>query len=137
MKGVIFLTVISIFFLVSACESDSKQTQDDVVDIVGFWEGTYITDGRPDLEPQYLNLLIKSDGTITAEGSYLSSIRINVGTWNLEDEILKFQVSNVYGGEVPNPQVGNAVFDPEGTLKGSIVNLSGSGSVKFEMVKRR
>ncbi|MBK7426186.1 MAG: hypothetical protein IPI60_03670 [Saprospiraceae bacterium] len=136
MKGIFLLSLLSCFFLASACESEIKKTVETEVDIVGFWEGTYTTDGRPELEPQYLNLLIKSDGTLTSEGSYLSNIRINIGTWDLEGDIFKYQVTNVYGGDVPNPQVGTATFDTQGRLEGSIVNLSGTGSVRFEMVKR-
>lgn len=137
MRQILLLSILSSMYLLSACENETNQTKEEIVDIVGFWEGTYTTDGRPDLEPQYLNLLIKSDGSLTAEGSYLSGIRINIGTWELDGDILKFQVSNVYGGEVPNPQVGTATFDPQGRLEGRIVNLSGTGSVKFEMVKRK
>ncbi len=120
----------------SSCKEEVQKPED--TNIIGFWEGTYITIGRPDLDPQYINLLIKENGTLTNESSYLSNIRINTGTWNLEGNKLMFQISNVYGGEVPNPQTGTAEFDAEGHLKNGIIkNLSGTGSAEFEMVKRK
>lgn len=138
MRQLLILSILSSIVLLSACTGEKNQTEDEIVDIVGFWEGTYTTDGRPDLEPQYYNLLIKSDGTLTNEGSWFSSTRINIGTWELKENILKFHVSNVMGGEGPNPQIGTATFDKRGKLvDGVIQNLSGSTSSRFELVKRK
>lgn len=138
MKGIFLLSLLSCFFLASACESEIKKTVETEVDIVGFWEGTYTLEDRPDMEPQYYNLLIKSDGTVTNEGIWFSNTRINIGTWELKDSILKFHVSNVMGGQGPNPQIGTAIFDKKGKLEeGRIENLSGSGTSKFELIKRK
>lgn len=131
------LCILSSLILLSSCNGKKNQNNDEVVDIVGFWEGTYTTVGRPDLEPQYINFLIKEDGTVTNESVFMSEIRINLGTWELNSNVFKIQLSNVYGGEIPNPQTGTAEFDPTGFLKkGVIKNLSGSGIAEFEMVRR-
>ena len=136
MRILVFLFIIINLVLLSSCKEEVQKQED--TNIIGFWEGTYTTIGRPDLDPQYINFLIKENGTLTNESSYLSNIRINTGTWNLEGNKLMFQISNAYGGEVPNPQTGTVEFDAEGYLKNGIIkNLSGTGSAEFEMVKRK
>lgn len=138
MRCILYLCTLSSFLLLSSCEGDSKHIEEEVVDIVGFWEGTYTIEDRPDLEPQYYNLLIKSDGTVTNEGIFFSDTKINIGTWELKGNELKFHVSNVMGGQGPNPQIGTAIFDKSGTLEdGKIENLSGSARSRFELVKRK
>ncbi len=130
------LHILCLLGVLSSCSD--KDVKHEQVDIVGFWEGTYITVGRPDLEPQYLNFLIKEDGTVTNESSFMSEIRINTGTWELSDSKIKFHLSNIYGGEMPNPQSGTADFDATGFLKnGVIINMSGTGAAEFELAKRK
>ena len=133
-------TSIAILFglvLIASCKNEEAQIV-ETVDIVGFWEGTITIDGSAEVEPQYANLLIKEDGTVTNEGQWFSEQRINVGTWELKNNNFKYFVTNVYGGENPNPQVGKADFDPTGkSLSGIWQNLSGSNSGTFEMVKRK
>lgn len=136
MRKMILVNLIIPMILVSSCQDISHKNEH--LDIIGFWEGTYTTTGRPELEPQYINFLIKNDGTVTNESSFMSEIRINIGTWELTGNDFKIQLSNIYGGEIPNPQSGTAEFDPGGFLKkGIIKNLSGTGAAEFEMQKRR
>jgi hypothetical protein len=134
MRFFISLFAFSILVIMNSCEEKVQKIEE--VDIIGFWEGTYKIDGRPEVEPQYMNFLIKSDGTVTNEGVWFSSQRINLGTWELKDSTFKFNISNAIGGEGPNPQVGSAIFVKSGKLvNGKILNLSGSTSASFEMEK--
>ena len=108
------------------------------MDVIGFWEGEITVHGKPDIDPQYVNLLVKKDGTVTNEGQWFNELRINVGTWELNGNAFKYQVSNVVGGENPNPLMGTAILDPSGKLIDGIwQNLSGSNSGTFEMTKRK
>lgn len=128
--------VVCILFLMASCQQ--KVQNNNEVDIIGFWEGEITIHGRPDVDPQYVNLLIKKDGTVTNEGQWFNELRINLGTWELRDKIFKYQVSNIVGGENPNPLVGTATFDSSGKLVDGVwQNLSGTNSGTFEMVKRQ
>lgn len=125
--------------LLSSCKNEQISSNgSDVTDIIGFWEGEFIVHGRSDIDPQYLNLLIKEDGTVTNENQWFSEVRINLGTWELKGSAFKYQVSNFVGGENPNPLIGTAIFDSSGKLvEGEWQNLSGSNSGTFELVKRK
>lgn len=135
MRYILFLLVVSNLIFLNSCEE--KVQVKDKVEIIGFWEGEFIIHGRPDIDPQYLNLLVKKDGTVTNESQWFDGLRINIGTWELHGNAFRYQVSNVVGGENPNPLKGTATFDPGGKLlEGVWQNLSGSNSGTFEMVKR-
>ena len=135
-KWPLFLLFVGNLIIFSSCKQ--KVQNIDKVDIIGFWEGEITIDGRPDVDPQYVNLLVKEDGTVTNEGQWFNELRINVGRWELKGNAFKYQVSNVVGGQSPNPLVGTATFDPSGKLVDGVwQNLSGSNSGTFEMVKRQ
>jgi hypothetical protein len=137
MRGIFSLSILSGFFLLCACKGEIKESAEKV-DIVGFWEGEFLIQGRPEIDPQYLNLLVKKDGTVTNESHWFNGLRINLGTWELNGNAFKYQVSNFVGGENPNPLIGTATFDPSGKLvEGKWQNLSGTNSGTFELVKRK
>lgn len=138
MKNLSLIILTGLIFLV-ACKNESLSNRNiESTFIEGFWEGEYKINDRPDIDPQYINLLVKKDGSVTNECSWFNELRINLGTWELKDNAFKYQVSNVVGGENPNPLIGSATFDPTGKLvEGIWQNLSGSNSGTFEMVKRK
>ncbi|MBK7426185.1 MAG: hypothetical protein IPI60_03665 [Saprospiraceae bacterium] len=136
MRFIISVFVLSNLLLLSSCQE--KVQSNNKEDIIGFWEGEITVHGKPDIDPQYVNLLVKKDGTVTNEGQWFNELRINVGTWELKGNAFKYQVSNVVGGENPNPLMGTAILDPSGKLIDGIwQNLSGSNSGTFEMTKRK
>ncbi len=135
-RFLIALFVVCNAVLMNSCQKVVKSSTE--VDIIGFWEGEITIDGRAEVDPQYVNLLIKKDGTVTNEGQWFNELRINLGTWELKNNIFQYRVSNIVGGENPNPLIGTATFDPSGKLvEGKWQNLSGSNSGTFEMVKRK
>ena len=135
-RYLIFLSVCISLALMCSCDEKVKLSEE--IDITGFWEGEYNIHGRSDIDPQYMNLLVKKDGTITNEAQWFNGVRINLGTWELNGNAFKYQVSNVVGGENPNPLMGTAILDPSGKLIDGIwQNLSGSNSGTFELIKRQ
>jgi hypothetical protein len=139
MNKLLFLILLGATLLFNSCtKEECDPINNDPVEIVGFWEGTYKVDGNPALGEQYFNLLIKSDGTSTNEGKWYDDLVINVGTWTLSGTTITIQQDNVFGGAA-NPQILTATFDSVGgkLTNGDIQNQSGTNSGTFEAVKRR
>lgn len=133
-----FYSLFVICNLALICGCQHKVEVRNEVNIIGFWEGEFTIDGRPEVDPQYVNLLVKADGTVTNEGKWFNELRINLGIWELKENHFKYTVSNIVGGENPNPLVGTATLDPSGKLVDGVwQNLSGTNSGRFEMVKRQ
>ena len=139
MKKILCLILFGTTIIFKSCtKEECDHINNDPVEIVGFWEGKYKTDGKPKLGEQYHNILLKGDGTLTNESKWYEDLVINVGTWTLSGTSLTIYQNNAFGG-APNPQIVTATFDSAGAklTNGVWKNLSGTNAGTFELVKRR
>jgi hypothetical protein len=108
--------------------------------IEGLWIGTYTINSEPSLGKQYFSFIIKPNGVLICETSYIGKQHLSPGTWSLNGNTLSCSFTCVYGlpqhigiTEVSTAQWDSKLNKLEGTWK-NLAPLTGSGNITMSRV---